>query len=432
MSGHHRRSALASHQTHPLMTCGVLWIPLLVHGLAFAIATRADEPAANFTLADPSLVTGIPTAGKHLTEAEVRRYLAQPENHQELPARLPDWLEAGQALVSVPTDNPLTRAKIELGRQLFFDPRLSADHRVSCASCHDPAHDYSKPTPLAIGIGGVTLKRHSPVSFNRLFSREQNWDGRSATVEEQARFPITNPMGMGSTPESVVRTLARAPVYRLEFAAVFDRDIHFDDVLRAVAAFQRVLLTGPSPYDRREQQLAFERLHPDVIAPGKRSPPVDEKLIARHTTLRAAAAAQPMSAAAIRGQTLFFSRHLACGTCHLGINFTDERYHTLGIGQATSDPDLGRYRHTKQAADRGAFKTPTLRNIAHTAPYMHDGSLPTLEAVIDFYAAGGHPSHPKPAIKPFAISADDRSDLVEFLRALTGPLPIVETGKLPE
>ena len=159
----------------------------------------------------------------------------------------------------------------------------------------------------------------------------------------------------------------------------------------------------------------------------------DPDLFAKYTKLKAAADAHPMSELALRGRRLFFSAKANCAACHVGANFTDEKYHNLGVGMTVEKPDLGREATTGNAADRGAFKTPTLRNVALTAPYMHDGSQKTLEEVIDWYVKGGHPNpNLSDKVKKFEATAEDKADLVEFMKALTGSLPKVEMGRLPE
>jgi cytochrome c peroxidase len=157
----------------------------------------------------------------------------------------------------------------------------------------------------------------------------------------------------------------------------------------------------------------------------------DAELAARHAAVKAAAEAHPMTAAAKRGRDLFFGK-ANCSACHVGANLADEQYHNIGIGMDKQEPDLGRFAVTKDAADTGAFKTPTIRNVALTAPYMHDGSIATLEEVVQWYDKGGHPNaHLSDKIKPLDLTAEEEADLVEFMQACTGPTPSVQTGRLP-
>jgi len=375
-------------------------------------------------LGDPTLTAGVPPASAGpITGPEIEAWLAAAKNHVELDPVLPLGLSQGAGQITGLDDNPLTRAKIELGRQLYFDPRLSADATVSCATCHDPAMGYSANTKTGVGIGGQEGGRNSPVSFNRILSGAQFWDGRADSLEAQAVGPIANPIEMGFTHEGVVERLAGIPVYRKQFERIFG-ELTIDRVGQAIAAFERVLVTAPSPYDYGEQLRAFAGLDPDDIAD-------DEELAAKYAEAKAAAEAHPLSESAVRGRDLFFGK-ANCTACHVGANLADEKYHNLGVGMDKPEPDLGRFSVTKDEQDRGAFKTPTVRNVALTAPYMHDGSQATLEEVVEWYDKGGHPNpHLSDKIKPLNLTAQEKADLVEFMKACTGPTPTVEPSRLP-
>jgi cytochrome c peroxidase len=389
---------------------------------AAAVAPPAGPPE-KVVLGDPSLTAGVPGKGP-ITVEQIEAWLADPKNFVPLEPVLPLGLSQGAAQIQGLDKNPLTRAKIELGRQLYFDPRLSADSTVSCASCHNPAEGYSAHTQTGVGIRGQKGGRNSPVSFNRILSGAQFWDGRADSLEAQAVGPIANPIEMGFTHEGVVKRLGGMPVYQKQFEKVFG-DLTIDRVGQAIAAFERVLVTAPSPYDYGEQLRAFARLDPDDIAE-------DKDLAAKFAAAKAAAEANPMSESAVRGRDIFFTEKGNCTACHVGANLADEKYHNIGIGMDKPEPDLGRFVVTKDEKDKGAFKTPTVRNVALTAPYMHDGSVATLEEVVDWYDKGGHPNPQlSEKVRPLKLSAQDKADLVAFMKACTGPTPTVETSRLP-
>jgi cytochrome c peroxidase len=389
------------------------------------VETAAPAAAARerVLLGDPSLTAGVPGGSGPISRAEIDAWLADPRNFVELEPALPLGLSQGAGQIQGLSVNPLTRAKIELGRQLYFDTRLSADATVSCASCHDPSMGYSAHTKTGVGIRGQLGGRNSPVSYNRILSGPQFWDGRADSLEAQAVGPIANPIEMGFTHEGVVARLADIPVYAKQFEKIFG-ELTIDRVGQAIAAFERALVTGPSPFDYHEELLPFTKLDPDDIAE-------DDELAAKFAAAKAAVEAHPMTESARRGRELFFGK-ANCTACHVGANLADEKYHNLGVGMAAAEPDLGRFTVTKLEADRGAFKTPTIRNVALTRPYMHDGSQATLEEVVEWYDNGGHANpHLSDKIKPLALTAQDKADLVEFMKACTGPTPPVETSRLP-
>jgi cytochrome c peroxidase len=395
-------------------------------------AAPANPPAAESTpaaavtekvmLGDPSLTAGVPGTGP-ITLAEIDAWLADPRNHAVLEPELPLGLSQGAGQIQGLAANPLTRAKIELGRQLYFDTRLSADSTISCASCHDPSMGYSAHTRTGVGIRDQQGGRNSPVSFNRILSGPQFWDGRVDSLEAQAVGPIANPIEMGFTHEGVVRRLGEIPVYARQFETIFG-ELSIDRVGQAIAAFERALVTEPAPFDYYEQLLPFTKMDEEDIAD-------DEELAAKFAAAQAAAEAHPMSDAAKRGRDLFFGK-ANCTACHVGANLADEKYHNLGVGMDKDEPDLGRFVVTKDEKDKGAFKTPTVRNVAHSGPYMHDGSQATLEEVVEWYDKGGHPNpHLSDKIKPLGLAPEEKADLVEFMKACTGPTPTVETSRLP-
>lgn len=382
-------------------------------------------------LGGSELLGGLPGEGP-LTLDELKAWLDRPENHVKLRPRLPLGLAAGAAQTAGIEANPLTRAKIELGRQLFFDTRLSADGTVSCASCHDPGHGYSADTRFGVGVRGQLGDRNSPPAYNRILSAAQFRDGRAKSLEEQAVGPIQNPIEMASTHPDCVATLRANPGYALQFERVFADGVTIENVGRAIATFERTLVTGPAPWDYQALLNRFEKAYAEDLEDLDYLEQDDPELFDSYKRLRTQARARPMTEAAQRGAALFFSQRVGCSQCHVGANFTDELYHNVGVGMEAEAPDLGRFKVTGEDSDRGAFKTPTLRNVALTAPYMHDGSQKTLQEVVDWYDVGGHPNPQlSDKIRPIGLETQERDDLVEFLRALTGTLPRVQTGRLP-
>ncbi len=299
----------------------------------------------------------------------------------------------------IPEDNPLTAEKIELGKMLYFDKRLSADNTVACVSCHLPEFGFTDGMPVSTGIDGQKGGRSAPTIINRLFSVEQFWDGRAEDLEAQALGPPQNPIEMGNTLEALVEKLNAIKGYKMKFKSVFGTEVSSEGIAKAIASFERTVLSGNSPYDR------FKAGEDGAI-----------------------------SESAKRGLDLFENENETnCVTCHVGFNFTDENYRNIGVGMDKENPDLGRHDLTKDDLDRGAFKTPTLREIAMTAPYMHDGSQKTLLEVINYYDKGGTPnSHLSTDMKKLNLSEQDKADLVEFLESLTGEMAEFEEPELPE
>lgn len=405
-------------------------LPRALVATAFLIAPLATSvQAEKVQLPNDSLVAGLPGNGP-VSAAEIEKWLANPKNHEVLDVVLPAGLSLGASQITGLQENPLTRAKIELGRQLYFDTRLSADNTVSCATCHHPDEGYARHTRTGVGIGGQTGGRNSPVSYNRILSSLQFWDGRADSVEAQAIGPIQNPIEMGNTHEACVKTLQAIPGYAKQFQAVFGSDqVTIEQVGQAIASFERVIVTGTSPFDIDEAARPVRTLSAEDLADLKEDDP------AAHAKAVAAlelAKRHGLSESAARGRELFFSERVNCAACHVGANLADEKYHNLGIGMSADKPDVGRMEVTRKDADLGAFKTPTIRNVALSAPYMHDGSLATLMDVVEHYAKGGTPNQNlSDKIKPIKMTDQEKQDLVEFMKACTGPFPKVQVGRLP-
>ncbi len=376
------------------------------------------------------LFAGIPGEGK-LTIEQIKAWLDDSKNNEPLDYELPLGLATGAGQEKGLAENPLTRAKIELGRQLYFDNRISGDSTVSCASCHDPDQGFAAHTQFGVGVRKQTGNRNSPVAYNRILSDLQFWDGRASSLEEQAKGPIANPIEMDNTHDKCVLCIAGIPGYQEEFAKVFAENgqpgkVTIDNVAKAIASFERALVTGPSSFDYYDRFKPFEKMDPDDIKD-------DPALNAKFETAKTAVEAHPMSESAKRGMVLYFGDKANCSACHVGPNLADEKYHNIGIGTDKDQPDEGRYAVTHNEKDWAAFKTPTVRNVALSAPYMHDGSLKTLEEVIDWYAKGGHPNkNLDDKIKKLDLTEQDKKDLVEFLKACTGDFPKVEHDRLPQ
>jgi cytochrome c peroxidase len=403
---------------------------VLICFLSFLGRVSADD--AVVTLGSGDLLKGIPGEGS-LTNAEIAKWLADPRNHLELKPKLPFGLDAAAGNIYIPADNPMTRAKIELGRQLYFDPRLSSDSSISCASCHSPSEGFGAHTRFGVGVGSKEGGRNSPVSYNRIVSKLQFWDGRADSLEDQAIGPIANPIEMANTHDDCVAVLAKIPGYAVQFQKIFSDGVNIKNVGKAIAAFERAIVSGPTAYDYSEQLARLRKAYAEDLEDLEAFRQDEPELVAKYEQLVAGAKKIPLSESAARGQVLFFGK-ANCATCHAGANFADEQFHNLGVGMDAEEPDLGRYVVTKEEKDRGAFKTPTLRNVALSGPYMHDGSQKTLEEVVEWYDKGGHKNQwLSDKMKPLKLTPQEKADLVAFMKdGLTGSFPEIETERLPK
>lgn len=305
----------------------------------------------------------------------------------------------GLAPLKTPDDNPLAAAKIELGKQLYFDPRLSIDNTVSCATCHDPAKGWSNGERFATGVRGQKGGRSAPTIINSAYQTFQFWDGRALNLEGQALGPIQNPIEMDLKLEPLCEKLNKIFGYRKQFQAVFGTDANPESIAKAIASFERTVLSGDAPYDRFK-----------------------------------AGDTKALSDSAQRGMKTFFGKG-HCSACHQGANFTDGAFHNIGLGIDDPEPDLGRQAHSMMVGDRGSFKTPTLREIARSAPYMHDGRLKTLEEVVDYYDKGGTPNPQlDEEIYQIKLAPQEKADLVTFLKEglSSESYPFIKAPKLPE
>jgi len=297
-----------------------------------------------------------------------------------------------------PADNPWSKGKAELGKMLYFDPRLSGSNWISCATCHNPGLGWSDGLPRAIGNGQKELGRHSPTVINSGYFPLQMWDGRKKTLEEQAVGPIGAAGEMNQDYAELIVELKAISGYVYLFEKVFGKgSITMDNIGKAIATFERSVVSRNSSYDKYWQG--------------------DKKA---------------MSKSAVNGMNLFFGK-AKCSICHNGPVFTDGNFHNIGLKQhGPLKVDLGRYNESKDDFDKGAFKTPGLRHITRSAPYMHDGSEPTLESVIAFYNRGGDVEQNRsPFITPLELTGREEKDLVEFLKALEGESIVVAIPQLP-
>lgn len=279
--------------------------------------------------------------------------------------------------VLIPLKAQVTPEHVATGKKLFFDTRLSADGSISCATCHDPQRGFADKRVFSIGVFGQRSNRHSPSLIGRSFGSLQFWDGRSASLEEQVLDPIQNPKEMGMSVDAVLTRLRSDPAYA---------SLTPESLAAALASYVRTIRSVDSPFDRYMSPAGGGLA--DIEREGLR----------------------------------LFRDKARCYICHSGDHFTDEMFHNTGVAwRAGRLQDEGRAAVTRKPYDKGAFKTPTLREIANTAPYMHDGSVATLEEVIEYYDRGGNTNpYLDENIVPLHLSADEKRALLAFLRALSG------------
>ena len=288
----------------------------------------------------------------------------------------------------IPEDNPLTLDKVSLGRRLFSDTILSRNRRLACVTCHDPGRAFTDGRPVAVGIFGRTGTRHVPTLVNRGYGRAFFWDGRIPRLDTQVLQPIRDRKEMDLPLGEAVERLRDHDEYPALFQAAFGRAITTDDLGRALASYVRTILTGGSPFDHYMN--------------GERD---------------------ALSKRALEGLRIFRGKG-NCTACHVGPTFTDERFHNTGVAWQDGELlDQGRYQVTGTEDDRGAFKTPTLREVTRTAPYMHDGSLATLADVIEFYDRGGNENPFRDReLRPLSLTAAEKGALLAFLESLSGEI----------
>jgi cytochrome c peroxidase len=292
---------------------------------------------------------------------------------------------AGSVATGQPAAASVEETRIALGMRLFFEPKLAGNQRMACAQCHMPKRGFSNGQATAAGITGARGRRNTPTVYALAGGKSFFWDGRAATLEEQALGPIENPIEMNAKLEDVLARLEAMPYYHKRFREVFGTPPTAAGLAAAIASFERAIKLMPSAYERWQAGDAA------ALTPSQQ-----------------------------RGQRLFAGK-ARCASCHTGARLTDDQFHVTGWGLDQPEPDLGRFAVTHVAADRGAFKTPTLQNVAESAPYMHDGSLPTLGAVVDFFDKKDS----------LGLSGEEKADLVAFMQGLSAKDNLLELGKLP-
>lgn len=300
--------------------------------------------------------------------------------------------------VPVPRDNPITPAKVWLGKQLYFDGRLSSNGTISCASCHDPKRAWADTGhAVSEGVAHQKGKRNSPSIINAAYIIPQFWDGRALHLEKQAVGPPLNPIEMDLSKEELEYRMNNIPGYASQFRGVFGSKPTIDLMAKAIATFERRIIVKNTPYDR---WLAGDK--------------------------------NALSQDALRGLRIFNGKG-NCTSCHSGPAFSDSGYHNLGVGYVGGKyKDVGRYGVTKNPKDTGAFLTQKLRDVEYTWPYMHDGSVRTLAQVIDLYDRGGNRNpHLDPDIRPLHLSTTEKRQLLAFLKSLSGPYPKATAPPLP-
>lgn len=309
------------------------------------------------------------------------------------PDQFPEEVKVPLGLPPIPwpEDNPYSKEKAELGYLLYFDKRLSSDGTVSCASCHQIPKAFTDRSAVSIGIHNHHGNRHSPTIIDSAYAKLLFWDGRAHSLEEQSMGPIANPKEMSAYTDiqkahfECTKRICGIAGYHKLFRKVFEHEgCSIQNIAKAIATFERTILSGNSPYDRYQNG--------DKTA---------------------------LTAEQIHGMAVF--KKSGCVNCHNGPLFTDGRFLNIGIGMDKPDPDLGRYVITQDLKDWGAFRTPTLREVKNTYPYMHDGSLKTLDEVIDYYDRGGIKNRNlHPLLNPLHLSVEDKQALKSFLEALSG------------
>ncbi len=324
-------------------------------------------------------------------EAEPARTEAEPPEPEAAAGELPKVpLGLETASMVIPVDNPITPEKVALGKMLYFDKRLSKDGTISCATCHDPEMAWTEHEPTSTGIHEEVGGANSPTIINAAYATSQFWDGRAATLEAQALGPIENPIEMGHTMEVLTGQLDGIPEYKEAFQKVFGTGVTKEGIAKAIATFERMVLSGNSPYDK------FQAGQEDALTDAQK-----------------------------RGMDLF--DNAGCATCHKPPLFSNYGFYNAGVGMDKDPPDEGRKAVTGKDSDLGKFRTPALREVANTYPYFHDGSGKTLKDAVALMASGGKDnpnlSVMMKALREAEISEQDQKDLVEFLKALSGEFP---------
>lgn len=314
---------------------------------------------------------------------------------REVPSiKAPD-LPVGWPTANTVADNPFNGERAALGKELFFDTRLSAENNVSCGTCHQPERAWSVDEELVMGTSGTRFFRHPPSLVNVAFFLEYHWDGGTTSLEKQILAPLENPDEMNIRIDTLIERLQADPYYKRRFREVFDRDPDMYGLTRSLAAYERALVSYNSKWDQVEAGTA------------------------------------EWTKAEAKGEALFYSSVLKCSSCHTPPLFTDREYHNTGLWK-WGDFDPGRSRVTLDSADLGKFKTPTLRNIGLSSPYFHNGSVREIEEVLAHYSRGGNGNQNQDSlVSGFELSSEDQENLIAFLRALNDSTSIANPELLP-
>jgi cytochrome c peroxidase len=319
---------------------------------------------------------------------------AKPAATMPVAAALP---KRPAALPELKDEAALTAEKVHLGKQLFFDKRLSKDGSASCETCHVPEKGWTDGKALSTKVGGGVNTRHSPTLFNVGYNQSWYWDGRAATLEKQIDAAWKGQMGADTA--AVTAAIGKIPGYAIQFQTIYKRAATSEDIIAAIAAFVRTIRSGDAPADRYDAG--------------------DKKA---------------MGEDAVRGQALFRGK-AQCASCHTPPLYTDLGFHDVGIGFDKPEPDQGRGKASKNDKENGAFKTPSLRSVSTHAPYFHDGRAATLEAAVDYMLSGGiKDKNPNldPRFQPVKLTPAEKADLIAFVKALEAPAQPFARPKLPE
>lgn len=372
------------------MTRNPLIFALLASAAVGLLGCPEDNATPTQNSATPTGSAKPPASGTSSTAA------AKPLPPMPAAPPLPATPE-GLPELKTPADNPLTAEKVMLGKQLFFDKRLSKDGSASCETCHVPEKGWTDGKALSTKVGGAANTRHSPTLINVGYNDLWYWDGRSDTLEKQIEAAWKGQMG--ADPATIAKALAQIPLYQVEFKAIFNSDPTPEAIVKAIGSFVRTIRSGGSPWDQHEKG--------------------DKKAA---------------SDGAARGWELFRNK-AGCAACHAPPAYTDNGFHNVGIGYDKPEPDQGRGKVAKDEKLDGAFKTPTLRSVTTHAPYFHDGRAATIEEAVDYMLSGGIKDKNKTLdakVKPVKLSAKEREDLLAFVKALEAPAAPFERPKLPE
>lgn len=310
---------------------------------------------------------------------------------------LKEWLLPEK--VPHPADNAPNAARTDLGQKLYFDPRLSGDGNMSCATCHNPSLGWSDALPTGKGVKSMVLGRASPTIFNTAYNTIQMWDGRKKSLEDQAMGPMEATVEMNMNTARLFQWLNTNAGYKALFAKAYPGEaIDANTVSKAIATYERTAISRNSPFDRWVK-----------------------------------GDAKAMTEAQVNGFKIFTGKG-NCSSCHSAPNFTDNGFHNIGLASyGVPEPDMGRYAHKPLALMKGAFKTPTVREADRTAPYFHDGAAKTLADVVEHYDQGGVvKTNLSPNMKPLNLSKKEKEELVAFMQALSSPFIKVELPELPK